>query len=205
MTTPAYSGQLQKALVAQLGTDKVVFMKNWKKNYTGDWLGPKKRPVALVLHHTAGAATTSTNPNNPGNKKGANDGVIRYVQTNYPVPAANFTLDRDGTVYVHAAYPIWHAGRGEFGKDTVWNEFKIPRDMGNRYMLGVEIVSRGLEPDFTEAQKKSLVALQKACGQASGWPNCTKLYHPRHKDWAPTRKIDIKYSQDEVDKWMTSL
>ena len=200
-----YAGALQKALVKNLGSDKVVLMKDWKKKYTGEWLGAKKKPVALVLHHTAGAATTSTDPKHPGNKKGANDGVIRFVQTHYPVPAANFTLDRDGTVYVHAAYPIWHAGLGQFKKGTEWESLNIPKDMGNRYMLGVEIVSRGQNPDFTEAQKKSLAKLQKACGEASGWANCGTLYHPRHKDWAPTRKVDIKYSQAEVNKWMNGL
>jgi hypothetical protein len=71
-------------------------------------------------------------------------------------------------------------------------------------MLGVEIVSRGTKKDFTKAQKVSLKALQEACGEAAKWPvekRLSKVRRPRHKDWT-TRKIDILYSQEEVDAWM---
>ena len=183
---------------------KLVYMDGWRKNYTGEWLGEKKRPVALMLHHTAGAATDSTNPANKGNLKGANAGIVNYVQNHFPVPAANFTLDRDGTVYVHAANPVWHAGKGSFTGKKPWDILGIPRDQGNRYMLGVEIVSKGLKKDFTKAQIEALKGLQEACGAAADWPELkrrSKIRRPRHKDWT-ARKIDIIYEQDEIDVWM---
>ena len=198
--------RLQRSLNKEL-PGKVTYLIDWKKSRTGKWLGPDNAPVALLLHHTAGAATESTDPKAAGNKKGANAGVISYVQTHYPVPAANFTLDRDGTVYVHAAYPIWHAGLGTFRSKTPWNVLGVVNDLGNRYMLGVEIVSKGKKKDFTAAQKQSLVRLQEACGQAAGWPVEKRraiVRHPRHKDWTD-RKIDILYEQAEVQKWMDTL
>jgi len=183
---------------------KLVYMNGWRKNYTGEWLGFKKRPVALMLHHTAGAATDSTNPADKGNLKGANAGIINYIQNHFRVPAANFTLDRDGTVYVHAANPVWHAGLGTFSGKKPWDILGVPTNQGNRYMLGVEIVSKGLKKDFTKAQIDALKQLQEACGAAAGWPSLkrrAKVRRPRHKDWT-TRKIDIIYEHDEIDRWM---
>ena len=198
-----WNTRLKRALNKNL-PGKIVYMPNWDSNLTGKWAGKGHVPVALLLHHTAGAATESTSPKAAGNQKGANAGVINYVQTHYKVPAANFTLDRDGTVYVHAANPVWHAGVGSFHRKKPWNLFAIPDDEGNRWMLGVEIVSRGTKKDFTKAQKESLKGLQEACGAAAKWPvekRLSAIRHPRHKDWT-TRKIDILYSQEEVDAWM---
>jgi len=197
----AYHDDLRKALLDQLGRDWLVFMPKWSTIRNGtDWRG-KGKPGALLLHHTADAATTSTNPAHPGNRKGANAGVINFVQTHYRVPAANFTLDRDGTVYVHNAYPIWHAGIGSFRGKGPWSALGIPDNLGNNYMLGVEIVSKGLAKDFTEAQKDSLVFLLRACRDASGWSNIGPLRRPRHRDWT-TRKPDIKYDHAEVAGWI---
>lgn len=198
-----FAGRFKKALVAQLG-DRVVFQKKWSVQRRGPWRGYRKMPDALLLHHTAAAATESTDPRNKGNQKGANDNVIRYIQSHYEVPAANFTLDRDGTVYVHSVWPVWHAGKGSFKRKKPWDLFSIPDDMGNDFLLGVEIMSKGRKKDFTKAQKESLKALQEACGVACQWPVGKRrdtVRHPRHKDWTE-RKIDILYSQDEVNDWM---
>jgi hypothetical protein len=191
--------QLKKRLAG-----RVTFMKDWRKQRTVRWQGKNHLPVALMLHHTAGAATDSTNPSHPGNRPGANQGIINYIQNNFRVPAANFTLDRDGTVYVHSAYPVWHAGVGSFKGKSPWSIFGIPDNAANNWVLGVEIVSKGRKKDFTRAQIRSLRLLQQSCGIAASWPKGKRLAtvrHPRHRDWT-TRKIDILYSQDEVNAWM---
>jgi len=184
---------------------KVVFMSTWRKKTRGiGWGGKTRLPDALMLHHTAGAVTDSTDPANPGNKKGANMGQVRYIQNHFRVPAANFTLDRDGTVYVHSVFPVWHAGKGSFFGKSPWDIFGIPRDAGNDYLLGVEIVSKGIKKDFTAAQKRQVKALMQACGVASRWPKLKRLAlvrRPQHKDWTP-RKVDTTYKNREVDKWM---
>lgn len=197
----AYHDQLKAALLDQLGRGWVEFMPRWDVRRRVSWQGKDNVPSALLLHHTAGAATTSTSPSAPGNQRDANAGVIKFVQTHYEVPAASFTLDRDGTVYVHSAYPIWHAGMGSFKGKSPWSALGIPNDMGNDHMLGVEIVSKGLAKDFTEAQKDSLVFLLRACRDASGWANIGLLRRPQHRDWT-SRKVDLKYSNADVAGWI---
>lgn len=200
-----YADDLKKSLLGRFHPSWLVFMPKWNVQRRCDWRGKGEVPNALLLHHTAAAATSSTNPNAPGNKKGANVNVIRFIQTHYEVPAANFTLDRDGTVYVHSAYPVWHAGMGTFKGKKPWEALGITADMGNDYMLGVEIMSKGLVKDFTEAQKDSLGYLLSACADASGWvaPTGWKslIRRPQHKDWT-TRKVDLKYTNAEVASWL---
>ena len=183
---------------------KVVYMPRWSVVQRVPWRGDTKLPVALMLHHTAAAATDSTSASAKGNQKGANQAVINYIQNHYRYPAANFTLDRDGSVYVHSAYPVWHAGQGSFKNKKPWSVFGIPDNVGNDFLLGVEIMSKGRKKDLTAAQKKSLKALQEACGEAAGWPvekRTATVRRPRHKDWT-TRKIDILYDHSEIDRWM---
>lgn len=194
----AWAKVLQAALRKRLG-DKVVFIDDWDKVRRKPW--PRSGvPVALMVHHTAGAATDSTNSQHPGNQKGANAGVIKYVQNHFEVPAANFTLDRDGTVYVHSAWPVWHAGRGSFKGVKPFDKLGVSDNLGNDYMLGVEVVSKGLKRDFTKAQKVSLGKLANACKDAAGWKGFYRRL-PNHKTWAPNRKIDSRYSLLALRRW----
>jgi hypothetical protein len=195
----AYADKLQAALKRELGP-KVKFWKGWRTRGKGDF--GRGKPVAMILHHTAGAATSSTNPRNPGNRTGANNGVVRFV-ANHPdfgVPCSNFCLDRDGTVYVMCAEWTYHAGKGDF-TGTRWASLGVSKNGGNTAMLGVEIVSKGQVDDLTEAQWKSLAALARAVSKASGWKGDTStLRLPRHRDYAPTRKPDIKASNAKVQQ-----
>lgn len=199
----SFHNDLKTALISEFGKKNVVFMQGWTRQRRVPWA--KGTPVALLLHHTAGAVTDSVNPKHPGNQTGANAGQVTFIQNHYEVPAANFTLDRDGTLYVHSAYPIWHAGLGSFRGKKPWNTLGVPDDRGNDYMLGVEIVSKGLKKDFLPAQKDGVAKLLKASGKASGWrhPRGWKslVRRPRHKDWT-TRKVDIRYDNAEVGKWL---
>jgi hypothetical protein len=197
-----YAQKLRAALHDQLGKDWLVFMPRWDVQRRCAWQGKGGVPAALMLHHTAAAATDSVNPRAAGNQKGANRNVITYIQTHYEVPAASFTLDRDGTVYVHSALPVWHAGLGTFQGKPPWNQLGIRADTANDHLLGVEIMSKGLKKDFTVAQQDSLVFLLRACRDASGWDNVGLLRRPQHKSWT-TRKIDTRYSDAEIGAMIT--
>ena len=194
-----YKTSMQLSLRKWLGTDNVVFMKGWGVQKRIPWQGAGKVPVALLVHHTAGAVTQSTDPSDPGNQKGANSGQVSYIQNHFEVPAANFTLDRDGTVYVHSVFPVWHAGLGEF-KGWPYASLGIPKNEGNDFMLGVECVSKGLKKDFTRAQKRALGELAQACVEASGWKGTVKRL-PNHRTWAPNRKPDTKYKLSALLAW----
>jgi hypothetical protein len=197
-----YADDLAAALKKHVPANRLHFMDGWKSQwYRSSWGAGK--PVALILHHTAGAATSSTNPNNAGNQHGANQGQINYVNRHpsYSMPASAFTLDRDGCIYVNAALPCYHAGEGSF-RDTEWSGLGVPDDSANSYCLGVECVDKGVDKTFTEAMKASLADLARACAEASDWPNTSTKRLPRHKDWAPDRKVDIKYSNATVQEWM---
>lgn len=88
----SFAGRLKRSLSLNIPGGKVKYFRGWRKNYTGPWLGANKLPVALMLHHTAGAATESTQASAPGNRAGANSGVVNFVQHHYKVPAANDVL-----------------------------------------------------------------------------------------------------------------
>ena len=197
-----YAARLEKALKKEL-PGKVSFFRDWRKVRTSRWKGAKARPVGLMIHHTAAAATDSTDVRAKGNQKGANNGVINYIQSHQRVPAANFTLDRDGTVYVHSAYPVWHAGVGSFKGKKPWASLGIPDDMANSYVLGVEVMSKGVKKDFTAAQKASLGALIRACAAATAfeWKPLWLVNRPQHKDWTD-RKVDTRYTNDEIKAWI---
>lgn len=195
----SFDRELRRALSRYL-PGKVEFMPGWstrKRNI--QWPG-RGTPLALMAHHTAGARTTSTRPNDPGNRKGANSGIVNFVQNPSGVPRANMTLDRDGTVYVHSAWPVHHAGLGSFSGSKRFEPLGIPDNRGNDYMLGVEIVSRGLKKDFTKAQKESFGRLANACREAAGWKGFVRRL-PNHRTWAPRRKIDTRYTLAALRRW----
>jgi len=199
----AFSDDLKAALDREL-PGQIHYMDGWKREwYRSSWAGNGGKPLALILHHTAGAATASKDPDNPGNQHGANDGQIRYVNRHpsYNMPASAFTLDRDGCVYVNACLPCYHAGTGSF-RGTEWSSLGIPDDSANSYCLGVECVDKGIDKTFTPAMERSLAKLAKACAAACRWPDTSTLRLPRHKDWAPTRKVDIKYGNAKVQEWI---
>jgi len=183
-----YAQALKSALLDQLGPTWLTFMPKWDVQRRVPWQGKGGKPSALMLHHTAACK---------GNATGANKSIIDYIQTHYEVPAANCTLDRDGRVYVHSAYPIWHAGLGTFRGKAPWSALGIAADTANDHVAGVEIMSKGLTRDFTVAQQDSLVFLLRAFRDASGWDNVGLLRRPQHKDWT-TRKIDLKYGNAEI-------
>jgi hypothetical protein len=197
-----FADDLKAALGEKIPAAQLHYLDGWRGAwYRDSWAGGV--PVALVLHHTAGAATGSQDADHPGNAHGANDGQIDYVNRHpsYAMPASAFTLDRDGCLYVNAALPCYHAGAGSFAH-TLWADLGVPNDRANDYCLGVECVDKGSGTTFTKAMKTTLARLAQACAIACDWPDTSTLRLPRHRDWAPDRKVDIKYANDTVQGWI---
>ena len=195
----SYTSEFRKHLEKRLGKSNVTFYPTWDKKVRGiGWKGTGGKPVALLCHHTAGAGTTSTVPKHVGNSKTADQPQATFIQK-HAVPYANFTVGRSGHVWVHSLYPVHHAGLGTF-KGTPFARWGVPKNMGNDYMLGVECVSKGLKKDFTQREKDALGALANACRDACGWTGF-KYRLPNHKTWAPTRKIDTRYTLSTLRAW----
>jgi hypothetical protein len=183
-----FDARLKNSL-ARYAPGKVTFVNGWRTRNTGPWRSGV--PKMVFEHHTAGAATESTDPKAKGNQPGANNGVIAYcIQKGNSVPYCNAVIDRDGEIYILAAGPVWHAGKGSF-KGTRWARQGIPDDSANGMTFGVEVVSKGRRKDFTAAQLWSIRRLNCAVREASGW-NGFKYRIANHKDWT-NRKIDTRY------------
>lgn len=169
---------------------RVVYAKNWRTR--GDnWNTGNGRPVGHMHHHTAGAATQSRDPKDPGNKKGANAGVVKWcINPKASHGWCNAVIDRDGTIYIVGAKAQWHAGLGSFA-GTRWEKLGIPANAANTRLFGTEVVSKGLKRDFTKAQLQAIDALNVSLREATGWKGF-KLRCMNHKDWT-TRKNDTLY------------
>jgi len=175
----AFADELKRELRKQFPKSQVKFTKGWRTR--GDkWMSGNGRPVGSLHHHTAGGSG-KTNP-----------GVIQWCQApNQSHAWANAAIDRDGTVYIFGANAQWHAGLGSFA-GTRWEKLGIPKDTGNRWLFGTELVDPGLKRTLTREQKKAMSKLDVALRNACGW-NGFKLRCMNHKDWT-NRKNDTKYS-----------
>jgi len=186
----AFENRLKESL-ARYAPGRVKYVKGWRKRNTGKWRGKRGVPVMVIEHHTAGAATSSTNPKHKGNQPGANNGVVNYcIARHNSVPYCNAVVDRDGTIWILSGGPVWHAGRGDFS-GTRWDRWGIPTNAANSYTFGVEIISKGAKKDFTKQQKIAIRRLNCALREAACWPGF-KYRIANHKDWT-SRKIDSRY------------
>jgi N-acetylmuramoyl-L-alanine amidase CwlA len=166
-----------------------------------DWLkiDPYKggfQPVGVVWHHTATKILTPGNMpslgwcRNPGQYAGE-------------ARACHVVVGRDGALQIIAGRGAYHAGAG--GPMRV-NGTYIPKDLGNRYLIGIEIEAAstnkinkkdrqtpktGMNPAQFEAVAKFCAALFDDLG----WETEAAI---RHRDWAPGRKIDVGIPLSEI-------
>ena len=198
------SAEQFKKAIDGAGIESVKYWSGWKNEWRGmKWKGKNGKVQFLVLHHTAGASTTSTDPKHKGNQTSADEGQAKFVNR-HPgfspsLPASQFTLRRSGQLDVNTHNVCYHAGEGSF-KGTEWSGHNVPDNAANSYGMGIEIVSKGLEDDLTEAQWETLAKLAVALKDLYGWKDTSTFYFPRHRDWAPKRKVDIKASNKKVQK-----
>lgn len=145
------------------------------------YAGQDLQAVAGVLwHHTAtgrAAFASSTAPT---------VGLCINGRSDLPGPLCNIVFARDGAVHLTAAGVANHAGRGWTGTSTV------PRDMGNHYLIGIEMESSGVAPwDWTEDQKRVAPYLGAALELAYLQHLSPELrYQGGHLEYSSEGKID---------------
>jgi hypothetical protein len=141
--------------------------KTWGRPYD---FGP---PVGVVFHHTASACCAPFQALTT-----VHDGRLPEL----PGPLCHVLVGRNGEVNVVAAGYANHAGLG-----GPWKT--VPKDSGNRWLVGVEVENNGVDEGWDEvvldACDKVFGAILKHLGKDASW--CLG-----HKEWAPDRKIDPK-------------
>jgi N-acetylmuramoyl-L-alanine amidase CwlA len=154
-----------------------------------DPYGKSFQPVGVVWHHTACNPLARGNMpslnwcRNPGSYAGQ-------------ARACHIVVGRNGKLQIIAGRGAYHAGAG--GPLKV-NGTAIPKDLGNRYLIGIEIEAssstkinkknrvtpkHGMNPAQFEAVAKYCAALFDELG----WDTEAAI---RHRDWAPGRKVDV--------------
>jgi hypothetical protein len=141
-------------------------IKDWK-NRGSDYFHPK----GAVTHHTAGAAKGAAG-------KTPSLGICIFGRRDLPGPLCNTYLGYDNVVYVVAAGRANHAGIPDGGN------YKGMR--GNSDAWGLEIEHPGTYP--LESGRAEIAAKIQAA-TIRGTSGADMVVY--HKEWAPSRKIDL--------------
>jgi hypothetical protein len=101
-----------------------------------------------------------------------------------PGPLCNIVFGRNGTVYLLAAGVANHAGAGSAPG--------VPTDMGNHYLIGIEMESSGIAPwDWTPDQIRIAPHLGAALERAYlGWLDESERLQLGHLEYSSQGKID---------------
>jgi len=132
----------------------------------------------ILWHHTATNRAAYAKSNAPTLAMCLNG------RPDLPPPLCNIVFARDGTVHLAAAGVANHAGAGSAPG--------IPKDMGNHYLIGIEMESSGIAPwDWTADQIRVAPHLGAALERAylSGLPEAQRL-QLGHKEYSSQGKID---------------
>jgi hypothetical protein len=149
---------------------KVKETDGWKNRANSN--GSAFYPRGAVTHHTAGPHSS------PGGSVAPSLGIIINGRSDLPGPLANIYIDFAGTVYVIAAGGANHAGTPDGGSCKGMT--------GNSSAWGLEIEHPGTVPlpgaiaDIAAAAQAAMI--KGTCGADM------VVYH---KEWAPSRKIDL--------------
>jgi hypothetical protein len=168
-----------------------------------DPYGKSFQPVGVVWHHTA--CGTYSKGDAPSLGYCRNPGVYAGESR-----ACQIVVGRSGKFYIIAGSGAYHAGTG--GPMKV-NGTNIPKDLGNRYLIGIEIEASSTSKlnKKNQTTPKSglnpiqLEAVAKFCAALFDQLNWSTEAAIRHKDWAPGRKIDVgiplETIRSEVNKY----
>lgn len=127
-------------------------------------------PVGVLIHHTAA----------PGPKDAPSLQVCIVGRRDLPGPLCQLLVARSGKVYVISANRCNHAGAG--------GPLDGVKD-GNGQLVGIELENDGVSEPYPDGQlaaaHKATAAVLKRLGGGYCWG---------HKEWAPGRKSDPRFS-----------
>jgi hypothetical protein len=126
---------------------QVITCDGWEsRGYAGQSL---QQVRGVLWHHTATSSARSYTSGMPTLS------MLVNGRADLAGPLCNLGLGRGGEVYVVAAGVANHAGQGSAPG--------VPTDMGNHYLIGIEMESSGVEPwDWTDAQLDAMPRLGAA-------------------------------------------
>ena len=154
----------------------VIEVAGWQsRGYAGQSLAAVN---GVLFHHTATASCRNYTSGAP------TLGMLRDGRSDLPGPLCNLALGRGGEVYVVAAGVANHAGQGSAPG--------FPTDMGNHYLIGIEMESSGVAPwDWTPAQLDAAPRLGAALERAYlQWLAPDMRLQLAHYEYSSAGKID---------------
>lgn len=163
---------------------RVQLVPGWDNPSIGKY-GTRWAPAGVLLHHTANGGAAGDAPSLPW-----------VVHNSYaPVRACHLLIARSGLVYLVYALGCYHAGAGgplELEGTT------IPKDVGNRYLYGIEVESKGTSASVTAGEHETdgmtpaqVEATARAAAALVALLGRDERSVIRHRDWAPRRKSDV--------------
>lgn len=172
-----------------------------------DWLkvdpyGKEFQPVGVLWHHTAcptfskGDMPSLSYCRNPGPYAGK-------------ARACHIVVGRSGRFQIVAGRGAYHAGEG--GPLKI-NGARIPKDLGNYSLIGIEIEASSTKKvnrrntttpkhGINPAQFESVSKFCAALFDILGWETEAAV---RHRDWAPLRKIDVEIPLNSIHRKINS-
>ena len=109
------------------------------------------------------------------------ESIMRLCNPKYKV-SSHFVINQNGKIYrlVQDDQTAWHAGK------SCWGKYKNL----NKNSIGIELVNKGHEFDYTNFKKKQLSSLIKICKILIKKYKIKKKNIVGHSDISPLRKID---------------
>ena len=109
------------------------------------------------------------------------ESLMRLSNPKYKV-SSHFVINQNGKIYrlVQDDQTAWHAGK------SCWGKYKNL----NKNSIGIELVNKGHEFDYTNFKKKQLSSLIKICKILIKKYKIKKRNIVGHSDISPLRKID---------------
>lgn len=150
----------------------VIETSGWRtRTYDGNGMAGN---IGVLWHHTATGNASYRNSSTPTLN------LVTNGRSDLPGPLCNILFGRNGEVVIVAAGQANHAGRG-----SVFGSYA---NMGNYYLIGIEMESDGISNDWTDAQKRIAPHLGAALDLA--YSGGGDYYQIGHKEYSSEGKID---------------